>query len=432
MVNTFHKWVSVKNKQPEDLLSLIHDGDDLILPIGNGEPQLLVDLLEENANKFQNIRIHQMLAVKERDYMKGKKKPYLSYVSYFLSSATRKAFLQGQCDLVPNHFRQVPRILREYTKTSLVLAAASPMDEHGYFSLGTGADYVASLIGKVPFFLEVNKGMPRTFGENQIHISQIEGYITADYPLYEVPIPSITNKDLRIGSFIVEQIEDGSTIQAGIGSIPNAVISLLSNHRNLGFHTELLSDGFIDLVESGVVNGIEKVTHPGKIVTTFALGTQKLYEFLHENPAIEFLPVETVNDPREIAKEDKMISINATTEVDFYGRCASETIGGNYYSSTGGQADFSQGASLAENGKGFICLHSTAKGGTISTIRPQLTAGSVVSTSKNDVDRIVTEYGVAQLRGKSIAQRTKSLILIAHPKFRDELTFEAKQLGFLT
>jgi acyl-CoA hydrolase len=373
-----------------------------------------------------------MHAVKERAYIQGKKKPSLSYVAYFLSSASRKAFLQGQCELVPNHFHQVPRILRECTKMSLVLAAASPMDEHGYFSLGTEADYVSSFIGKVPFFLEVNKRMPRTFGENQIHISQIEGYIHADYPLYEVPIPPLTDKDLRIGSFIVEQIENGSTIQVGIGAIPNAVISLLRNHKNLGIHTELVSDGVIDLVESGVVNGIEKVTNPGKIVTTFALGTQKLYDFLHENPAIEFLPVEVVNDPREIAKEDKMVSINATSEVDFYGQCASETIGGNYYSSTGGQADFAQGAGLAKKGKSFICLHSTAKGGTISRISPHLTAGSVVTTSKNDVDRLVTEYGVAELRGKSIAQRTKALIDIAHPKFREELMYEARRMGFLT
>ncbi len=427
MENQVGKWVSVKKKRPEDILALIHNGDDLILPIANGEPQVLIDILEDHFSEFQNIRIHQMHAVKERAYIQGKMKPSLSYVSYFLSSASRKAFLQGQCELVPNHFHQVPRILRETTKSSLILAAASPMDEHGYFSLGTGADYVSSFIGKAPFFLEVNKRMPRTFGENQIHISQIEGYIMVDYPLYEVPNLPITDIDRQIGAFIAEQIEDGSTIQAGIGGIPNAVIRLLNNHKNLGIHTELISDGMIDLIESGVVNGIEKKTYPGKIVTTFALGTQKLYDFLHENPAIRFLPVEVVNDPREIAKEEKMISINATTEVDFYGQCASETIGGHYYSSTGGQADFAQGASLAKKGKSFICLHSTAKGGSISRIRPHLTTGSVVTTSKNDVDRIVTEYGVAELRGKTIEQRTKALIQIAHPKFRDELTYEARR-----
>lgn len=425
------EWIDIKKKQPGDILSLIHDGDDLILPLGNGEPQVLMDIVEENAKEFHNVRVHQMHAVKERAYFYGKQKPSLTYVSYFLSRASRKAFLEGQCELVPNHFHQVPQLLRTSTKTSMILAAASPMDEHGYFSLGTAADYVSSFIGKVPFFLEVNKKMPRTFGENQIHISQIEGYITTDYPLYEVPIPPITHKDLQIGEFVVERMKNGSTFQAGIGGIPNAMISLLKNHKNLGIHTELVSDGMIDLVESGVVNGIHKKTYPGKIVATFALGTQKLYDFLHENPAVEFLPVEVVNDPREIAKEDHMVSINATTEVDFYGQCASETIGGNYYSSTGGQTDFVQGASLAKNGKSFMCLHSTARGDSISRIRPTLTSRSVVTTSKNDVDCIVTEYGVAELRGKSIAERTKALIQIAHPKFRDELTYEAKRMGFL-
>lgn len=431
MEKRFQQWIKVKKKQPEELLSLIHDGDDLIIPIANGEPHVLMDILEKHCNRFQNVRIHQMHPAKKREYIQGKMRQSLTHVSYFLSEPSRKAYLQGQCDLIPNHFHQIPRILRESTKTSLVIAAASPMDEHGYFSLGTQADYTASFIGKIPFFLEVNKKMPRTFGENQIHISQIEGYINADYPINEITIGHVTDTDRQIGSFIVEQIEDGATFQAGIGGIPNAVISLLGSHKNLGIHTELLSDGVIDLVEAGVVTGSEKKTYQGKIVTTFALGTRRLYDFLDGNPAVEFLPVEIVNDPREIAKEDKMISINATTEVDFYGQCASETIGGSYYSSSGGQSDFAQGVRLAKNGKGFICLYSTAKNGTISRIRPHLSLGSVVTTSKNDVDRIVTEYGVAELRGKSIAQRTAALINIAHPKFREELTFEAKRLGFL-
>lgn len=431
MEHRFKQWIKVKQKQPEDILAFIHNDTDLILPIANGEPQVLLDIIEQNATEFQNVRIHQMHAIRERAYIQGEMKPSLSYVSYFLSGASRKAFLHGQCELVPNHFRQVPRILRERTKTSLIVAAASMIDEHGYFSLGTQAAYVSSFIGKVPFFLEVNKQMPRTFGANQIHISQIEGYITVDYPLHEITISTVTDTDQRIGSYIVEQIEDGSTIQAGIGAIPNAVMHLLNSHKNLGIHTELLSDGMIDLVETGVVNGIEKRTYPGKIVTTFALGTKRLYDFLHENPVVEFLPVEVVNDPYEIAKEEHMISINATTEVDFLGQCASETIGGNYYSSTGGQADFAQGVSLAKKGKGFICLHSTAKNESISRIRPHLTTGSVVTTSKNDVDRIVTEYGVAELRGKSIAQRTSAIINIAHPKFREELTYEARRMGIL-
>jgi acyl-CoA hydrolase len=420
-----------KRKKVEDVLSCIQDGDDIILPLANGEPLLLLDCLEANAERFSNVRVHQMHALRDRDYIRGKYEGHLRHVAYFLSGASRKAFLEGKCDLVPNHFHEVPRILSEMTKTSLVLACAAPMDEHGYFSLGTQADYVSTLIGKVPFFLEVNHKMPRTFGGNQIHISQIEGYIFTDYDLHEVLPPEISDTDRKIAAYVAEQIENECTIQAGIGAIPNAVIGFLTNHKNLGIHTELLSDSVVDLVEKGVVNGVAKKTYPGKVVATFALGTKLLYEFIHENTGIEFLPVDIVNDPRLIALEDRMISINATTEIDFFGQCASETIGGKYYSSSGGQADFARGARFAKQGKGFICMHSTTKNDSISRIRPQLTLGSVVTTSKNDVDRVVTEYGVAELRGKSISERTKALIGIAHPKFREELLIESKRLGFV-
>ena len=273
--------------------------------------------------------------------------------------------------------------------------------------------------------------MPRTYGENQIHISQIVGYVEHDAPLSEETTPPIGEKDLKIAEFVTNEINDGDTLQIGIGAIPNAVMSLLKNHRHLGIHTEMLPDGIVDLVESGAVDGTRKFTNKGKIVTTFAYGTQRLYDFIHENPSIEFLPVSLVNDPRELAKEQRLVSINATTEVDLYGQCASETVGGRYYSSTGGQADFARGVRFAKHGKGFICMHSTAKNDAISRIKTQLTAGSVVTTSKNDVDHIVTEYGIARLYGKSLSERAKSLVEIAHPAFREELLFDGKKAGVL-
>jgi acyl-CoA hydrolase len=420
-----------KRKTAEEVLDFIKDGDDLIVPLANGEPVVLLDAIEANAGRLNGVRIHQMHALKERRYIWGEYGDHLRHVAYFLSGASRKAYLAGKCELVPNHFHEVPRILRETTKTSLILASASAIDEHGYFSLGTEADYVASFIGKVPFFLEVNKNMPRTFGANQVHISQVTGYIEVNYPLHEQREPVITETDRKIASYVAERITNGATLQCGIGAIPNAIIGFLGNHKNLGIHTELLTDGVVDLVERGVVNGVEKVLHPGKIVATFALGSKKLYDFLHENTGVEMQPVDYVNDPRIIGQEDNIVSINATTEVDFLGQCASETIGGRYYSSTGGQADFARGARFAKNGKGFICLHSTAKDGEISRIRPQLTIGSAVTTSKNDVDYIVTEHGVASMRGKSISQRTHELLNIAHPKFREELAFEAKKFGLI-
>ncbi|WCK52480.1 acetyl-CoA hydrolase/transferase C-terminal domain-containing protein [Aneurinibacillus sp. Ricciae_BoGa-3] len=420
-----------KRKTVEEVLDFIRDGDDLIVPLANGEPVVLLDTIEANAARLNGVRIHQMHALKERRYIWGEYGDHLRHVAYFLSTASRKAYLAGKCELVPNHFHEVPRILRETTKTSLILASASPIDEHGYFSLGTEADYVASFIGKVPFFLEINKNMPRTFGANQVHISQVAGYIEVDYPLHEQREPIITETDRKIASYVAERITNGATLQCGIGAIPNAIIGFLGNHTNLGIHTELLTDGVVELVEQGVVNGVEKVLHPGKIVATFALGSKKLYDFLDENTGVEMQPVDYVNDPRIIGQEDNMVSINATTEVDFLGQCASETIAGRYYSSTGGQADFARGARFAKNGKGFICLHSTTKDEQISRIRPQLTLGSAVTTSKNDVDHIVTEHGVACMRGKSISQRTRELLNIAHPKFRGELAFEARKFGLI-
>lgn len=418
-----------KEKKPEEVLSYIPNGADIIVPLANGEPQVLLDVLEENASNLNGVRIHQMHANKERDYIWGKYAGHLDHVSYFLSRATRKAFLAGKCSLVPNHFHEMPRLLEKATKMSLIITAASPMDEHGYFSLGVTADYVAPFIGRVPFFLEVNKQMPRTFGSNEIHISQIEGYTNVDYPLIEVQPAVISEEDKKIAQFVAERIENGATIQSGIGAIPNAIVSMLTNHKNLGIHTELMADGVMELIQKGVATGTEKKISPGKAVTTFALGTKELYSFLDNNPGIEMLPVSYVNDPRIIAQEDNIVAINATTEVDFLGQCASETVQGRYYSSSGGQADFARGAMFAKNGKGFICLHSTAKNGTISRIQPQLSARSVVTTSKNDVDHVVTEFGVASLRGKSLSQRAQELINIAHPDFRDELTFMAKKWG---
>jgi acyl-CoA hydrolase len=283
----------------------------------------------------------------------------------------------------------------------------------------------------VPFFLEANRQMPRTFGGNQVHVSQIAGWTEVDYPLVEAHTVVPTDKDRAIAAMVAERIPDRATLQAGIGGMPNALLAMLKDHKDLGVHTELLSDGVIDLVESGVVTGTHKHYRRGKIVTTLALGSQRLYDFLHENSAVDFAPVDWVNNPRVIAQEPNFVSINATTEVDFFGQCASETVGGRYFSSSGGQYDFARGAMYSEGGQGFIVLQSTTRDGSISKIRPTLSPGSVVTTSKNTVDKIVTEYGVAEMRGKTLRERATALISIADPKFRDELTAAAKQLALI-
>ena len=417
----------------DSVLDHVGDGADVIVPLANGEPASVLEALGAGAEagRFRGVRVHQMHALHDHPYLHGGLRDRLLHVSYFLSPVTRPAYHERGCELVPNNFSEVPRLLRETTQCSLVVAAAAPMDRHGYFSLGTNCDYVAPFIGNVPFFLEVNEQMPRTFGRNQIHVSQVVGWTAVDRPLVEVSPALPSDVDRAIAAHVAERVPDGATIQAGIGGIPNALLEHLKDHRDLGIHTELLSDGLIDLVESGVVTGTRKRLRTGKIVATFALGTRALYDFLDQNPAVEMLPVDYVNDPRIIGQESCFISINATTEVDLVGQCASETVAGRYWSSSGGQADFARGAMYSPHGRGFVVLRSTAAGGTVSRIRSTLTTGSMVTTIKNTVDQVVTEYGVAELRGRSISERARALIAIAHPQFRDELTAEGRALGYL-
>ncbi len=415
----------------EAVLDHIEPGADVIVPIANGEPVRLLDALEANNAALDRVRIHQMHVLHDRVYLHGMLRPHLSHVSYFLSHVTREPFRHEQLDLAPANFSEVPRMLRQHTRCSLVLAAAAPMDRHGYFSLGTSADYTASFIGKVPFFLEVNPAMPRTHGRNQVHASQVVGVVEAQYPLVEATPPAVTETDCTIAGFVAERILDGSTIQAGIGAIPNAILASLVDHEHLGLHTELVSDGVIGLVESGALTGAHKTLNPGKMVTTFVLGTNRTYDFVNDNTAVELWPVDYVNDPRVIGQEQRFVSINATLEVDLLGQCASETVAGRYWSGSGGQADFARGAMYSPEGQGFVALHSTAKGGTISRIVSQLGPGQVVTTQKNTVDKVVTEWGVAELRGRSIHERARSLIRIAHPDHRDRLAREAKELGFV-
>ena len=413
------------------VLDHLAPGTNVIVPLAAGEPVTVVDAIQRAADRLERVTVHQMHGLHDRPFLHGHHHGRLDYLSYFLSATTRTAFLEGACDLVPCHFSEVPALLRRLPDPKLVVAAASPMDRHGYFSLGTNADYVASFIGQIPFFLEANAQMPRTFGRNQIHVSQTVGWTQADYPIFEAAPVAPNEIDRRIASFVAERIPDGATIQAGIGSIPNAVFETLMGHRDLGIHTELLSDGVIDLVDAGVVTGTRKVRRPTKVVATFALGTRRLYDFLHENAAIELLPVDYVNDPRVIGSEPRFVSVNATLEVDLLGQAASETLNGRYYSGSGGQADFARGAMYSEGGQGFIVLHSSTKDESLSRISLQLPAGSVVTTLKNTVDNVVTEYGIAELRGRPVRERARSLIAIAHPKFRDDLTAQARALGYL-
>jgi acyl-CoA hydrolase len=417
-------------RPPEAVLDHLPADGHAIVGLGNSEPRTVVDAIEASAERFTNLRLHQMLTLRGRPSIEGEV-PGLRHVSWFLGPHDREAFHRGACDLVPANFSDIPQLMRSLPP-ALVVAVAAPPDRHGYFSLGTSADYRSPFIGEVPFFLEVNPRMPRTLGENHVHVSQIVGWCEAERALVEVPPREARDVDRQIAGFVAERIPEGATLQAGIGSVPDLVLRLLKDHRDLGVHTELFADGFVELVESGAITGTRKTAHRNTIITTNALGTRRTYDFVDANPGVEFWPVDYTNAPWVLAGERRFVAINATLEVDFLGQCASESLGSEYWSSSGGQPDFARGVIMAPEGQSFICLHSTTGDRSVSRIVPQLRPGAAVTTFKNIVDKVVTEYGVAELRGSSIRERTRQLIAIAHPSFRDELERSATEMGYLT
>ncbi|MFC0273249.1 acetyl-CoA hydrolase/transferase family protein [Metabacillus herbersteinensis] len=418
-----------KLRTPEEAVQFIEPNTDIILPIMAGEPPALLESLPQHT-KLRGNRLYRMLPAYP---ILNVDEDRIKQVSLFLSGQDRSGFHEGKVDLLPNHFSDIPALLKQVTTDRVIMAVVSPMDEEGYFSLGVSPSYTAPLIEDAKqIIVEVNEMMPRTYGEqNKIHISQVTALVENNKELPSVPNPILSGKDEKIGRIIAGIINNGDTLQIGFGAMPNAVMEFLTDHRDLGIYTEMLPDKIIDLYEAGAISNKNKPLFKEKTTMTFAFGTKRLYEFMHENEDLYFLPCDQSNDLRAISKFDNLVSINSTVEIDFLGQCNSETVKGSYYSSTGGQGDFAKGARLTKNGKGIICLYSTAKNDTISKIVPTLSVGAVTTTSKNDVDMVVTEYGVAQLKGKTIRERTEALINIAHPKFREELEFEARKLGYL-
>ncbi len=412
----------------EQAVAAIEAGDDIIVPILPGDPPALLEALERREDLSRN-RLFQMLT--SRPFIR-KNPEQLKVVSMFLSGGDRKGFSSGEVDLLPNHFSDIPQILAEQTSQQVIMATVSPMDEEGFFSLGAACDYTATMLKTAKtIILEVNRYMPRTFGLHQVHISEVKYLIENHQPLPEAQTPVITEKDRIIGNHIAALIKDGDCIQIGFGAVPNAVMDALKGHKDLSIYTEMFPDKLVDLYESGAVTNVNRKDYPGKSTATFAFGSRRLYDFLHENEDIFMLPVDQSNDVCHISKMEQLVAINATIEIDFLGQCNSEKVGIQYWSSTGGQGDFGIGARLAKGGRSIICLHSTTKNDQISKIVPVLAPGTPVSTSKNDIDYIVTEYGMAKLRGKTVKERTQALINIAHPNFREWLTEQAKRMNYL-
>jgi acyl-CoA hydrolase len=420
-----------KRVSAQEAVTVIESGDDIWLPVGAAEPQLLPVALVDKRLGLTHVCVNQLLPLKPT-YIKEEYLPHIRHYSWFCSGASRTAVNEGWGEFIPNYFHEIPKLLKHYRKANVVMTTVSPMDQHGFFSLGVSVDYIKAAIEKADkVLIEVNPHSPRTLGNCFIHISQVTHLVECNEALPELMIPPVTRLEQTIGEYVAELVEDGSTLQVGVGGIPNAVTRALKNKKDLGIHTEMITDGIVDLVENGAVNNRAKSMHAGKIIGTFAMGTKRLYDFLDDNPMIEMHPVDYTNDPFNIGKNNKMISINSSIEIDLTGQACSESIGCRQWSGTGGQADFFRGCNISQGGKGFITLASTAKGSSISRIVAQLTPGAVVTTSRNDVDHVVTEFGVAKLRGKTIRERALALIGIAHPDFRKELEASARALFYI-
>lgn len=422
-----------KKMTADEAIRVVKNYDVISVPVAAAEPPTLLHALSAARKDFHGVKVMQILPLRKYEYLDPTTAEHIAHCGWFLSGATRPGWAAGVVDVVPNYFFEIPYLIREEAvKADVVFSLASPMDEYGYFSLSIGADYTMAAVQKArAVVLEVNPNVPFANGNCLVHISQVAALVEDDAPVFEVPLPKVGPIEEKIASYVAERIEDGSTLQIGYGTIPDAVVMQLQSKRNLGIHTEMIGDGIMSLVESGAVTNEAKNFGKGKMYATFALGSKKLYDFMHRNPMLEMHPVDFTNDPYIAGQNDKMISINGTIEVDFAGQCCSESIGATPFSGTGGQADFVRAANRSKGGKSFIVTPSTAKNGTISRIVPTLKPGAVVSTTKNDVNYVVTEYGIAHLRGKSLKQRAEALINIAHPDFRDELKSQAKAMGLL-
>ena len=411
---------------------LVASGDYVVVPSGVGEPPALLTALSERRLELENVTVSQILALRKFAYLDPATVANIRNSTYFYGPATRAGGQAGWIDFVPSYFSEMPQLIeRGQIPADIVFSMASPMDAHGYFSLSLGADYTMAAVAKARHVvLEVNPHVPFAYGNCHVHISQVSALIESSEPLMEVGLPKIGPVQIAIGKYVADMIDDGATLQIGYGGIPDAVVMQLTAKHDLGIHTEMIGDGIMTLIESGAVTNRRKNYLPGKSVATFALGSAKLYRYMDRNPALEMHPVNFTNDPYLASQNDNLHAINATLQIDLLGQCGSESLGQSPYSGTGGQSDFVRAANRSRGGKAFIVLPSTAKNDTVSRIVPVLSPGTHVSTSKNDINYVVTEFGVAQLRGKSAGQRAQALIAIAHPHFKAELKAAAAKLGF--
>jgi acetyl-CoA hydrolase len=435
-------WEAIYRRKVTDIdtaLAGVKSNDRVYVAGGAGVPIKLIDGLMRRASTaagqppLRNVEIVHILTFADAPYVAPQYEGIFRHNALFIGHNVRQAVQEGRADFTPVFLYEIPSLFRNgILPIDVALISLTAPDEHGFCSFGVevGTTRPAAEAARM-VIAEVNRQMPRTLGDSFIHASRLDRVVEVDDPLPEAPQGGSSELHMRIGEHIAEMIPDGATLQMGLGNIPDAVLKNLKNHKDLGVHTELFSDGVIDMVEAGVITCARKTFHTDKIVAGFLFGSERLYRFVHNNPMIELHPTDYVNDPFNISRNDSMVAINSTLQVDLTGQVCSDSIGSRFYSGAGGQVDFIRGAARSKGGKPIIALLSTAKEGTISRIVPMLSQGAGVVTTRNDVHYIVTEHGVASLHGKTVRQRAKELINIADPKFRDELASTARELGYL-
>ncbi len=415
----------------DEAVKSIKSGDRVVFAHAVAEPPVLVDAMVANAKAYKDVEVCHMVTLGKGEYSKPEMKDHFRFNGWFTSPATRDSIAQGHGDFTPVFFHEVPNYIRKgIFSVDVFMVMVSPPDEHGYCCVGVSSDYTMQAIESAKIVLaEVNDQVPVVFGDTFVHVSKIDKFVETSHPLVQLGLPKIEEVELAIGRNCAELVEDGSTLQLGIGAIPDAVLQSLKDKKDLGIHSEMISDGVVDLFEAGVVNNSRKGLNKGKMIVTFLMGSQRLYDFADHNPVLELRPVDYVNNPVVVAQNTNLVCINSCIAVDFMGQVVSDSIGTRQFSGVGGQVDFVRGAAMSLDGKAkaIIAMPSSTmkKDGTlISKITPFIDHGAAVTTSRNDVDYIVTEYGIAELKGKTLKQRARNLINIAHPSVREELKAE--------
>jgi len=422
-----------KIQTAERALQAVQSGMRVYIQPGCAEPETLVEQLLKRAPFVRNVEVVHILTLGNADYVKPEMEGHFRHNAIFIGANVREAVNEGRADYTPVHLSEVEQLFESGAMpVDVALIQVSPPDSHGFCSFGVGVDTTLTAAKCAKYVIaQVNDQMPRTYGDSFIHVSRIHACVESSRPLCELPKPEITEMHVAIAKNVASLIEDGAVLQTGIGGIPDAVLPFLMDRKDLGVHTELVSDSVIPLIEAGVITGNRKNYKPRKIIVGFVLGSKKLFDFVDNNPIFEFHPCSYTNDPALIARNDNMVAINSALQIDLTGQVCSDSIGTYFYSGIGGQVDFLRGATRSKGGKPILALPSTAKGGTVSRIAPMLSPGAGVVTSRGLIRYVVTEYGVAYLHGKSIRERAKALIEIAHPKFRGELYEYCEQTKWL-